>query len=291
MDTRELIKRVRKIEIKTRGLTTQVFSGEYHAAFKGRGMAFSEVREYQPGDEIRTIDWNVTARLNHPYVKVFQEERELSVMLLMDMSGSTDFGTKSSTKRELMAEIAAVLAFSAIQNNDKIGMMLFTDQTELFIPPKKGRSHVLRIIREIIDFQPANNGTDVGAAVRAFSNTIKRRSVGFILSDFIDQDCEMALKIAVRKHDLVALRITDQRESEMPNVGWAEFVDPETGRRSWVNTSSRKRRIGYKEEALRRADEARNMLKRSGVDHASIETGQDYIKPLMQLFKRRERAA
>jgi uncharacterized protein (DUF58 family) len=291
MDTRELLKKVRKIEIKTRGLTTQVFTGEYHAAFKGKGMAFSEVREYQPGDEIRTIDWNVTARFNHPFVKVFQEERELSVMLLVDMSASGNFGTLSSSKRELMAEIAAVLAFSAIQNNDKIGLMLFTRYTELFIPPKKGKSHVLRIIREIIDFEPKKSGTDIASAVRNFANTIKRRSVGFLLTDFLDQNCEKALRICNSRHDLVAVRISDPRESDLPRVGWLQAKDPETGELRWIDTHSATVRKKYKAEALQRKDETLKMLRRSGVDFTSIQTGDDYILPLMKLFKQRERAA
>lgn len=291
MDTRELLKKVRKIEIKTRGLTTQVFTGEYHAAFKGKGMAFSEVREYQPGDEIRTIDWNVTARFNHPFVKVFQEERELSVMLLVDMSASGNFGTLSSSKRELMAEIAAVLAFSAIQNNDKIGLMLFTRYTELFIPPKKGKTHVLRIIREIIDFEPKESGTDIASAVRNFANTIKRRSVGFLLTDFLDQNCEKALRICNSRHDLVAVRISDSRESELPRVGWLQAKDPETGELRWIDTQSATVRKKYKAEALQRKDETLKMLRRSGVDFTSIQTGDDYILPLMKLFKQRERAA
>jgi uncharacterized protein (DUF58 family) len=291
MDTRELLKKVRRIEIKTRGLTTQVFTGEYHAAFKGRGMAFSEVREYQPGDEIRTIDWNVTARFNHPYVKVFQEERELSVMLLLDMSGSADFGTNQLTKRELMAEIAAVLAFSAIQNNDKIGLMLFTDHIELFIPPKKGKSHVLRVIREIIDFEPKSPKTDIAAAVRSFSNTIKRRSIGFLISDFLAPDCEKALRIASGRHDMVALHLLDERETELPNVGWMAFSDPESGEKKWINTASQRVRVQYKADALQRNDSIRKMLQRSGVDFTTIHTGSDYIRPLMGLFKRRERAA
>ncbi len=291
MDTRELLKKVRKIEIKTRGLTTQVFTGEYHAAFKGKGMAFSEVREYQPGDEIRTIDWNVTARFNHPFVKVFQEERELSVMLLVDMSASGNFGTLSSSKRELMAEIAAVLAFSAIQNNDKIGLMLFTRYTELFIPPKKGKTHVLRIIREIIDFEPKESGTDIASAVRNFANTIKRRSVGFLLTDFLDRNCEKALRICNSRHDLVAVRISDSRESELPRVGWLQAKDPETGELRWIDTQSATVRKKYKAEALQRKDETLKMLRRSGVDFTSIQTGDDYILPLMKLFKQRERAA
>jgi uncharacterized protein (DUF58 family) len=289
MDTRALLKKVRKIEIKTRGLTTQVFGGEYHAAFKGRGMAFSEVREYQAGDEIRTIDWNVTARLGHPYVKIFQEERELSVMLLIDMSASTLFGTKLVTKRELIAEVAAVLAFSAIQNNDKIGLMLFTDRIELFIPPKKGKSHVLRIIREIIDFQPQGIGTDPALAIQTFSNTIKRRSIGFVISDFIAPSCEKALKVGVRKHDLVALKITDPREKEIPAVGWAAFQDPESGVTKWMNTSAASVRKTFKAKALQRENDIKEMFRKSGVDYAPIESGQDYIVPIMNLFKRRER--
>jgi len=287
METKELLKKVRKIEIKTKGLSTQVFSGEYHSAFKGQGMAFAEVREYMPGDEIRTIDWNVTARFNHPYVKVFHEERELSVMLLVDISNSEMFGSDKVIKKEIIAEVCAVLAFSVTQNNDKIGLMLFTDEVELFIPPKKGKKHILRIIRELIEFKPNSNKTNIANALKHFNNVIKKRSVGFIISDFIDNDFEQALKIANRRHDIIALQIQDKRELEMPNIGIVKFEDKETGKTKWVNTSNKKTRTQYKANALRRDGELKDIFRRAGVDFAKIETHKPYTIPLMNLFKRR----
>ena len=245
METSELLKKVRKIEIKTKGLSKQVFSGEYHSAFKGRGMAFSEVRNYIPGDEIRTIDWNVTARFNEPYVKVFEEERELTVMLIVDISGSESFGSDELLKREFIAEIGAVLAFSATQNNDKIGAILFSDQIELYIPPKKGRKHILRIIRELIEFKPNSNLTNIGDVVQHFNNLVKKRAIAFLISDFIGQNLEKALKITAKKHDLIALRIYDQREKELPNVGLTLFEDGESGKRRWINTSKKRVRETY----------------------------------------------
>lgn len=288
METKELLKRVRKIEIKTRGLSNQIFSGEYHSAFKGRGMAFSEVREYQPGDEIRTIDWNVTARLNHPYVKVFEEERELTVMLLVDVSGSGNFGTQTQLKKQQITEICAVLAFSAIQNNDKIGVIFFSDKIEKFIPPKKGKSHTLRIISELINFEPESKKTDITEALRYFSNVIKKRSIAFLLSDFIDDGFGDALKIANKKHDLVALQVTDLREKELPNVGLVPFFDSESGESKWVDTSDKKVRTAYKANALKRQAELDDLFRKSGVDHAAIETHKSYVQPLMNLFKQRE---
>lgn len=288
METKELLKRVRKIEIKTRGLSNQIFSGEYHSAFKGRGMAFSEVREYQPGDEIRTIDWNVTARLNHPYVKVFEEERELTVMLLVDVSESGNFGTQTQLKKQQITEICAVLAFSAIQNNDKIGVIFFSDKIEKFIPPKKGKSHTLRIISELINFEPESKKTDITEALRYFSNVIKKRSIAFLLSDFIDDGFGDALKIANKKHDLVALQVTDLREKELPNVGLVPFFDSESGESKWVDTSDKKVRTTYKANALKRQAELDDLFRKSGVDHAAIETHKSYVQPLMNLFKRRE---
>jgi len=288
LDTKELLKKVRRIEIKTKGLSNQIFSGEYHSAFKGRGMAFSEVREYMPGDDIRNIDWNVTARFNHPYIKVFEEERELTVMLLVDISGSEVFGTKKQLKKEIITEICAVLSFSVISNNDKVGVILFSDQVEKFIPPKKGRSHILRIIRELIEFEPEHKATDIGEALRYFSNTIKKRSVGFIISDFIDNDFSTPLKVAGKKHDLIALKVYDQREMELPNVGQVKFSDPETGEEVWINTSNKKNRTQYKANALKREKETEDIFKKAGVDFANIATDHDYIKPLMTLFKRRE---
>lgn len=291
METSELLKKVRKIEIKTRGLSNQIFSGEYHSAFKGRGMAFSEVREYQPGDDIRTIDWNVTARLNHPYVKVFEEERELTVMLLVDVSGSESFGTQKQLKQELITEICAVLAFSAIQNNDKIGVIFFSDKIEKFIPPKKGKSHILRIIRELITFKPSHNGTNLHDALRYFTNVIKKRSIAFVISDFMDEGFEDALKIANRKHDVVALRIYDKRETELPDVGLLRVQDAETGAARWINTSDPDARRQYMVAAKTAELKLKEIFNKSGVDTASISTSESYVKPLMNLFKKRESRA
>lgn len=286
--TSELLKKVRKIEIKTRGLSNQIFSGEYHSAFKGRGMAFSEVREYQHGDEIRTIDWNVTARFNHPYIKIFEEEREMTVMLLVDVSGSKEFGTQEKSKQELATEICAVLAFSAIQNNDKVGVIFFSDIIEKFIPPKKGKSHILMIIRDLLGFQPKSKGTDIGLALKYFTNVIKKRSTSFLISDFVDNKSYYdALKIANKKHDLIALHIYDKAEEDLPNLGLIPVLDAETNELRWVNSSNKDIRTHYKAEALRRKDELNKRFKKSGVDHAEISTEQNYIKPLMNLFKRR----
>jgi len=287
MDTAELLKKVHRIEIKTRGISNQIFSGEYHSAFKGRGMAFSEVREYVPGDEVRTIDWNVTARLGHPYVKVFEEERELTVILLVDVSGSESFGTNEQLKNQQITEICAVLAFSAIQNNDKIGVIFFSDKVEKFIPPKKGKSHILHIIRELIEFKPDHNKTNIGEALRYLINVVKKRSIVFLISDFMDEGYERALKIANRKHDLVALRIYDPREQELPSMGLVPFRDAETDELRWVNTSSHTVRRNYKARALEQQAYMKDLFRRSGVDHASIATTESYIKPLMNLFKRR----
>jgi uncharacterized protein (DUF58 family) len=287
MDTKELLKKVRKIEIKTKGLSSQVFSGEYHSAFKGRGMAFSEVREYMPGDEIRTIDWNVTARFNRPYVKVFEEERELTVMLIVDISASESFGTKEMLKREIIAELCAVLAFSATQNNDKIGLTLFTDQIELYVPPKKGKKHILRIIRELIEFQPTGKKTDIKEALRYFTNMVKKRSIAFIVSDFMDDNFEDALKVANKKHDIVALKIEDEIENEIPNVGLIQLKDNETGQTKWINTSSKKTRTKYKANAIKRNRELKEIFRKAGVDYTTIATNRPYIIPLMNLFKQR----
>lgn len=288
METSELIKKVRKVEIKSRGLSNQIFSGEYHSAFKGQGMAFSEVREYMPGDPVRIIDWNVTARLNKPYVKVFEEERELTVMLLIDMSESGSFGTHTQLKQEMITELSAVLSFSAIQNNDKIGVIFFTDKVEKFIPPKKGKSHVLRIIRELIDFKAESTGTDIKHALQYFTNSIKKRCTAFILSDFIDKGFEDALKIANRKHDLVALRIFDKTEEELPKIGLVPFTNPETNKTTWIDTSDEKTRTHYRAESLKRFGELKTMFQKSGVDFTNIGTHQSYIKPLKNLFKQRE---
>ncbi|HEY6162812.1 MAG TPA: DUF58 domain-containing protein [Bacteroidia bacterium] len=291
METTELLKKVRKIEIKTRGLSSQVFSGEYHSAFKGRGMAFSEVREYQPGDDIRTIDWNVTARLNHPYVKIFEEERELNVMLLVDVSGSEAFGTQKQFKQELITEICAVLAFSAIQNNDKIGVIFFSDRIEKFIPPKKGKSHILRIIRELISFEPQSKGTNITLALRYLTNLIKKKSIVFLISDFMDNGFNDALKIANRKHDMVALRIYDKRERELPDIGLVKMKDAETGVVRWIDTSDREVRRTYEYESRKSEQRLKDIFNRSGVDTASIATSENYIRPLMNLFKKRESRA
>ncbi|MEJ7558292.1 MAG: DUF58 domain-containing protein [Pedobacter sp.] len=287
MDTKDLLKKVRKIEIKSRGLSNQIFSGEYQSAFKGRGMAFSEVREYQVGDEIRTIDWNVTARFNHPYVKVFDEEREMTVMLLVDVSGSKNFGTQTQLKQELATEICAVLAFSAIQNNDKVGVLFFSDQVEKFIPPKKGRSHILMIIRELINFEPKQKGTNVAEALRFFTGAIKKRCTSFLISDFMSSSFENELKIANRKHDLVALRLFDLHEEEFPNLGLIPVKDEETGQVAWINTSDKEVRFEFKRAALERNGRLEDLFKRSGVDFTKIGTHQSYIKPLMTLFKKR----
>jgi uncharacterized protein (DUF58 family) len=288
MDTKDLLKKVRKIEIKSRGLSNQIFSGEYQSAFKGRGMAFSEVREYQVGDEIRTIDWNVTARFNHPYVKVFDEEREMTVMLLVDVSGSKNFGTQVQLKQELATELCAVISFSAIQNNDKVGVLFFSDKVEKFIPPKKGRSHILMIIRELIDFKPQNKGTNVAEGLRYFTSAIKKRCTAFLISDFMSGPFENELKIANRKHDLVALRLYDIHEEEFPNLGLIPVKDEETGQIEWVNTSDKQVRHAFKTAALERNGRLEDQFRKSGVDFTKIGTHQSYIKPLMTLFKKRE---
>jgi uncharacterized protein (DUF58 family) len=288
-DTKELLKKVRKIEIKTRGLSNHLFSGEYHSAFKGRGMAFSEVREYQVGDEIRTIDWNVTARFNHPYVKVFEEERELTVMLLMDVSGSENFGTINQQKQDMATELCAVLAFSAIQNNDKVGVIFFSDKIEKFIPPKKGRSHILMIIRELIDFKPENKGTNVAEALKYFTGAIKKKCTAFIISDFMSPTFEQELKIANKKHDVIALRLYDRHEDEFPDLGLIPVKDEETGQMLWINTGDKMVRSAYKAEAQERTAKLKDVFSRSGVDNTSIGTHETYVKPLMTLFKKRER--
>jgi uncharacterized protein (DUF58 family) len=290
METSELLKRVRKIEIKTRGLSRNIFAGEYHSAFKGRGMAFSEVREYQFGDDIRNIDWNVTARYNKPFVKIYEEERELTVMLLIDVSGSREFGSMSKTKKNIITEIAAILAFSAIQNNDKIGVIFFSGKIEKFIPPKKGRSHILLIISELISFQPDDRGTDISGAVRYFTNAIKKRCTAFVISDFIQNEAslENVLSIANNRHDVVALRIYDERETELPPIGMIKLKDAETGRYTLVDSSDRKVRSMYRSwwnELDARLD---NTFKRSRVDYVNISTNQDYVRSLISLFKKRE---
>ena len=287
MDTAELIQRVRRVELKTRGLSDRIFSGEYHSAFKGRGMAFSENREYQHGDEIRTIDWNVTARMGHPYVKVFEEERELTVFLLIDVSGSNSTGTRQKSKRDLITELSALLAFSAMGSNDKVGAILFSDRIERFIPPKKGRSHILRIIREIIEIEPEGKGTDIDSALSHFLSAMKKRTIAFLISDFRDQGFDKTLRQAGRKHDLVALRVTDPLDRLLPSVGWIMVQDPETGHAKWVFTGRRKTRENHaKQEKIREA-ELKATFARSGVDQAVLCTDRPYVQPLMQLFDRR----
>ncbi len=285
METSEILKKVRQIEIKSRGLSNHIFSGQYHSAFKGRGMAFSEVREYQYGDDIRNIDWNVTARFSHPYIKVFDEERELTVALLIDVSGSNEFGTVKRLKEDLMTEIAAVLAFSAIHNNDKVGVIFFSDKVEKFIPPKKGLSHILRIIRELIDFKPESQKTNIAEALRFLTNALKKRCTAFLISDFIDTGFEDALKIAGRKHDLVALHIMDRRDQDLPDMGLVRLYSKETGKSIWVDTSSKTVRNNYRNHAMQRMNMLDQAFRKSGVDFARIATGEDYVKPLLGLFK------
>jgi uncharacterized protein (DUF58 family) len=287
VEATELLKKVRRIEIKTRGLSKHIFAGEYHSAFKGRGIAFSEVREYQYGDDIRSIDWNVTARFNHPYVKVYEEERELTVMLLMDVSRSGSFGTTSAFKRDIMTEIAAVLSFSAIFNNDKIGVIFFTDRVEKFIPPLKGRKHILRIIRELLDFTPESHRTNLGEPLRYLTNAIKKRCTAFIISDFIVPDFEDALRIASNKHDIVALKIFDPVEQSLPDVGLIKIRDAESGEEKWIDTSSANTRREYEKWWIDHIDHLKNVLKRCAVDSSMISSDEDYVKPLMKLFKTR----
>ena len=289
MSTSALLKKVRKIEIKTKGLSNHIFAGEYHTAFKGRGMAFSEVREYQPGDEIRSIDWNVTARYNTPFVKVFEEEREMTVMLLIDVSASGNFGTKEQFKRELATEIAAILAFSAIKNNDKVGIIFFTDVIEQFIPPKKGKSHILRIIREVLAFQPKGKGTNIAGVLEYFNSVIKKRSICFMLSDFISMPFDRPLKIASKKHDLVALRIHDKRENTLPNVGLVPMQDAESEQMIFVDTSNKKIRENFEKNRLAKNEALKKLFPSSGVDLIDITTGTDYVKPLINFFKTRGR--
>lgn len=289
----DLLKKVRKIEIRTRALSHQIFAGEYHSAFKGRGMAFSEVREYQYGDDVRNMDWNVTARLRSPYVKVFEEEREMTVMLLIDISRSGFFGTVGGTKRDLIAEIAAVLSFSAILNNDKVGALFFSDKVEKFIPPKKGRSHLLHIIREIIELEPSSSGTDISAALRFLTNAIKQKCTAFLLSDMMDTDAdgnpnyEDAIKVAVNGHDLSVIKIYDPRERVVPDVGLVNVKDSETGESAWVNTSSRKMREAYAQATRNADDKALKLLRRYQIDSVDISTGSDYVRGLMAFFDKR----
>ena len=287
MDTKELLKKVRKIEIKTRRLSDHIFGGEYHSTFKGRGMTFSEVRQYQFGDDVRTIDWNVTARYNEPYVKVFEEERELTMMLMVDVSGSELFGTTNNFKKEIITEISATLAFSALQNNDKVGLILFSDEVELYIPPKKGKSHVLRIIRELLEFSPESQRTNIGEALKFLSNVIKKRAIVFVLSDFISEDYEKTLKITGNKHDLTGIRIYDQREVEIPNLGMVEMQDAETGRQILVNTQSSKVRQAYHNFYRERVDYFKDIFTKSGCGILDCRVDESYVKKLLAYFKRR----
>ncbi len=288
MEANELLKKVRRIEIKTRGLSQNIFAGEYHTAFKGRGMTFAEVREYQYGDDIRDIDWNVTARHNHPYVKVYEEERELTVMLLIDMSRSERFGATGEVKRDMIAEIAATLAFSAIQNNDKIGVIFFTNKIEKFIPPQKGRKHILYIISQLIDFKPENTGTDIAFALRFFTDALKKRCTTFLISDFIDDsDISKALSIAASKHDVIALQVYDKRDTQIPDVGLLKVRDLETGRSCWVNTSSKTVRQAYDRYWYERSQRIEETMQKSRVEMVSVATDEDYVKALMMLFKNR----
>lgn len=289
METTELLKKVRHIEIKARGLSRNIFAGEYHSAFKGRGMVFSEVREYQYGDDMRDVDWNVTARYNRPYVKIFEEERELTVMLLIDVSESLGFGSKSRLKRDIVAEIAATLAFSAIQNNDKIGVIFFTDKVEKFIPPKKGRKHILYIIREILGFTPEGKGTDLNGTLRYMTNAIKKRCTAFLISDFIDTgDYRQALRIAGRKHDVAAIQVYDTLSTGLVPVGLMKVLNPETGEERWIDASSRKVRARYHSWWNERQVTMNSTFLQSGVDYVSISTESDYVKSLLQLFKQRK---
>jgi uncharacterized protein (DUF58 family) len=287
VEATELLRKVRRIEIKTKGLSRHIFAGEYHSAFKGRGIAFSEVREYQYGDDIRSIDWNVTARFNHPFVKIFEEERELTVMLLIDVSGSGNFGTVTGFKKDIMTEVAAVLSFSAIFNNDKIGVIFFSDQVEKFIPPQKGRTHILRIIRELLDFKPKRNTTNLNEPLRFITNAIRKRCTAFIISDFIAPDFEEALKIASNKHDIVALRVYDPVETAFPDVGLVKVTDSETGEEKWIDTSSRTARLAYREWWESHVSGLRNIFRRCGVDNADLRTDLDYVKPLVNMFENR----
>lgn len=288
METTELLRRVRKIEIRTKGLVNQIFSGEYHSVFKGRGMAFSEVRDYHFGDDIRLIDWNVSARFNHPYVKVFEEERELTVMLMVDVSGSGEFGTVQQMKKDIAAELSAILAFSAIKNNDKVGIIFFSDRVEKFIPPKKGRKHILRIVRELLDFQPRGRGTNITEALRYLTSAIKKRSIVFLISDFVAEGFEAAIRIAAKKHDLIAARLFDPRETEIPAAGLLRVLDAESGERIWVDSSDARVRRTYAEWWRQKAHHRNMIFRKAGVDRIDIRIDQSYIQPLMSFFRVRE---
>lgn len=287
MEVSELLKKVRKIEIKTKGLTNHIFSGEYHSAFKGRGMSFSEVREYQYGDDIRNIDWNVTARFKHPYVKIFEEERELTIMLLIDVSKSSFIGTQNQLKNEIIAEIAGVLAFSAIQNNDKVGVLFFSDAIEMYIPPKKGKSHILRIIREIINFEPKSNKTNISLALENFNNMVKRKSIAFILSDFIDENYADELRHIAKKHDVVGVKVFDNLDMELPNIGLLQIRDVEAGETKWIDTSDAQTQKNYKQRAVFYDKNYEQSFIKAGADKLKIKTEQSYVHVLMNFFKKR----
>ena len=287
MDTKELLKKVRKIEIKTRRLSDHIFGGEYHSTFKGRGMTFSEVRQYQFGDEVRTIDWNVTARYNEPYVKVFEEERELTMMLLVDISGSELFGTVNQFKKEIITEISATLAFSAMQNNDKVGLILFTDEVELFIPPKKGKSHVLRIIRELLEYKPNSRKTDLAGALKYLSNVMKKKAIVFVLSDFITDGYEQNLKITANKHDVTGIRVYDHREESIPNLGMVQMQDAETGSLQLVNTQSKRVRAAYGTYHRKQVEYFEDIFRKSGCGTINCRVDESYVKKLLGYFKRR----
>ena len=287
METTELLKKVRQIEIKTKGLSNHIFAGEYHSAFKGRGMTFSEVREYQYGDDVRNIDWNVTARFNRPFIKIFEEDREMTVVLLIDVSGSREFGTSMRFKKNLITEMAATLAFSTIQNNDKIGVVFFSDKIEKFIPPKKGRKHVLHIIRELLTFTPENRQTDLSEVLRYLTSAIKKRCTAFVISDFMDDNFEKALRIANQKHDLVALQVYDHRETELPAIGLVKLKDAETGQFKWVDTSDRLVRESYSRWWTTRDQQVQTIFAKSGVDSVKVRTDEDYVRSLITLFKKR----
>lgn len=289
MLTKELLKQVRQIEIRTKGLVNQVFSGEYHSVFKGRGMEFSEVREYQFGDDIRNIDWNVTARFGHPFIKVFEEERELTVLLMVDLSGSLMFGSLSKTKQRVAAELSAILAFSALKNNDKVGLILFTDKIEKFVPPRKGNKHVLRIIREVLSFEPEGNSTDIKAALEYMNNAIKKRSIVFLLSDFLDEGYEKILKVIGRKHDLIGVVLDDRRENELPSIGLMKLTDAETNTERWIDTSSKRVRDAMTKARKEEIAKRNSLFVTSRLDKIFVQTGEDYIKPLVQFFRLRER--
>jgi len=289
MLTKELLKLVRQIEIRTKGLVNQVFSGEYHSVFKGRGMEFSEVREYQFGDDIRSIDWNVTARFGHPYIKVFEEERELTVILMVDMSGSLMFGSLSKTKQRIAAELSAILAFSALKNNDKVGLILFTDKIEKFVPPRKGRMHVLRIIREVLSFEPEGKSTNLKGALEYMNNAIKKKSIAFLISDFMDAGYEKILRIVGRKHDLIGIVLDDRREKEIPNIGLVKLADAETGAERWIDTSSKRVRTQMIFDRREREKLRNSIFIKSHLDRIEVTTGSNYIQPLVQFFRRREK--